>query len=77
MQNEKRHGRVEILLEQYLREHGISKNKALRNANMTRTRLNAYCRNTVQRVDLDVLARLCNALHCDISDLLRYVSDEE
>ena len=73
MQNIGSYGKVEILLEQYLREHGISKNQASRSANMTRTRFNAYCKNTVQRVDLDVLARLCDALHCNIADLLRHV----
>ena len=72
MQNTKPHGRVEILLEQYLRDHGISKNQASRNANITRTRFNAYCKNNVQRVDLDVLARLCDALQCNVEDLLRY-----
>lgn len=76
MQRETRHGRIEILLEQYLRQHNISKNQAARSANLTRTRFNAYCTNKVQRVDLDVLSRLCNALNCDITDLLRYIPSE-
>jgi len=76
MENNKLHCTVRILLEQYLQENGISKNKASRDANITRTRFNAYCKNTVQRVDLDVLARLCDALHCNIEDLLQYVSTE-
>jgi len=76
MQNEKTHGKIEILLEQYLREHGISKNQASRSANITRTRFTAYCKNMVQRVDLDVIARLCDTLHCNIEDLLKYVPKE-
>jgi len=76
MQIGKTHGSVEILLESYLREHGISKNQASRSANMTRTRLNAYCKNAVQRVDLDVLARLCDVLNCEVGELLRYVPKE-
>ena len=73
MQNMRPHGRIEILLEQYLREHGVSKNQASRSANITRTRFNAYCKNAVQRVDLDVLARLCETLDCTVEDLLRYI----
>ena len=76
MENSKSHGTVQILLDQYLHDHDISKNKASRKANITRTRFNAYCKNTVQRVDLDVLARLCDALDCSIEDLLRYIPKE-
>ncbi|MBQ6012466.1 MAG: helix-turn-helix transcriptional regulator [Firmicutes bacterium] len=30
-------------------------------------------KNDVQRVDLSVLARLCYALDCDLSDIIEYI----
>lgn len=30
----------------------------------------------IKRIDLDVLSRICHALHCDISDLLEYEEEE-
>lgn len=44
---------------------------------MERTQLNNYCKNEVARVDLDVLARMCTVLECDIGDLLEFVPPEK
>ena len=35
--------------------------------------VNPFCKNEITRLDTDVLARLCTALECDISDLLEFV----
>lgn len=32
-----------------------------------------YSKNNIKRPDLDVLARICHALHCDLTDIIRYV----
>lgn len=40
---------------------------------MQRTQLKAYMKNEVQRVDMAVLARLCYALECSLTDLMEYV----
>ena len=31
----------------------------------------------VKKIDLDLLSRICQTLHCDISDLLEYEEEEE
>lgn len=31
----------------------------------------------VKKIDLDLLSRICQILHCDISDLLEYEEEEE
>jgi len=66
-------GYFEIILEEYLKNHDISKNKLANDANLQRTQLNTYCKNAVQRPDLNVLARICFALNCDLTDIIRYV----
>lgn len=70
-------GKIVVLLDAFIKERGISKNQASRKANISRTRFNKYCNNEIQRVDIDVLARLCESLGCEVSDLLRYVRSEK
>ena len=73
----KRFGTVRINLAQIIEEKGISKNKLSQRAEMQRTQLNNYCNNRISRLDIDVLARLCTVLECDISDLLEFVPSEK
>jgi len=70
-------GKVIITLDEYRISKGISKNKIVVNAGIQRTQLQNYCLNKVSRVDLNVLARICNYLKCDISDILKYEPDKK
>lgn len=67
------YGHFDIVLAEYLQERQFSKNKLAEKANLQRTQLNAYCKNDIKRPDLDVLARICYALNCDLPDIIRYV----
>ncbi|MBQ7321897.1 MAG: helix-turn-helix transcriptional regulator [Clostridia bacterium] len=71
------HGSIKIKLEELIQKKGISKNKLSKRAEMERTQINNYCKNTITRLDTDVLARLCNTLDCSISDLLEFVPPEK
>lgn len=66
-------GNVVVTLEEYRLKHNISKNKLAINTNVQRTQLQKYLNNDVARVDLGVLARICDYLECEISDILKYV----
>ena len=68
-----KYGTVRINLARLIEESGISKNKLSQRAEMQRTQLNHYCNNTITRLDIDVLARLCTVLDCEIGDLLEFV----
>ncbi len=72
-----RYGKIKIHLAELIEEAGISKNKLSQRAEMQRTQLNHYCNNTVTRLDVDVLARLCTVLNCKIEDLLEFVPPEQ
>ena len=65
-------GKIVLTIEEYRLKHGISKNKIVLGAEVQRTQFQKYCHNDVARVDLNVLARICNYLNCDISDLMHY-----
>ena len=68
-----RYGSIKINLDKLIKESGISKNKLSHRAEMQRTQINHYCNNTITRLDVDVLARLCTVLNCEIGDLLEFV----
>lgn len=69
-------GRINIRLEQLIKRAGLSKNKLCQRAEMQRTQLNNYCNNNITLLDINVLARICTALQCDISDLLEFIPYE-
>lgn len=70
-------GKIIITLERYRKENNISKYKIIKNCGVGATQLNNYCNNNVSRIDLPVLARICDYLECDISDILEYVPGKE
>ena len=69
------YGRIRINLDRLIQESGMSKNKFSHRADMQRTHLNHYCNNDISRLDIDVLARICSVLECEIGDLLEFVPD--
>ncbi|MBR2444880.1 MAG: helix-turn-helix transcriptional regulator [Clostridia bacterium] len=71
------YGKIIIKINEILAKRGLSKNKLCHLAEMERTQLNNYCNNKITRLDTDVLARLCNALNCEIGDILEYAPLEE
>lgn len=62
---------VYIDLENLLKEKQISKNKLCLAYNLQRTQLNNYCKNKVSRIDLSILARMCEFLDCTPNDILK------
>ena len=70
-------GYVKIRLNELLKEKKVSKNKLAAKAQMQRTQLNNYCKQKMQRVDLAIIARICSALDCGVSDVLEYIPPQE
>lgn len=70
---EEQYGTIRIKLDDLIKQTGISKNKLSHRAEMQRTQINNYCNNTVSRLDISVLAKLCTVLNCEIGDLLEFV----
>lgn len=59
-------------MDEKIKEKGLSKNKFAQRAEMQRTQLNRYINNDVALISVDVLARMCSVLECDVSDILKY-----
>lgn len=66
-------GKINLKLEKVRKAQNISINKLACRAEMQRSQVRAYCKNEIQRLDLAILARLCYALDCDITDIIEYI----
>lgn len=72
------YGRLEIRLNELLKEKGLSKNKLSHKAEMNWKQVDSYCTNSITRLDVFVLCKLCTILECEIQDLLVfYPSDKK
>lgn len=68
---------IVIKLKKLLSERGLSKIQLSNMASLNLNQINKYCNNDVKRLDIDVLARLCYVLKCELGELVEYEKDEE
>ena len=65
-------GKIDLTLDEYLKEHNISRCSLSRNGQIHYKQLLKYCKNDMQKIDLQLVARICKTLGCDISDIICY-----
>jgi putative transcriptional regulator len=70
-------GKVNIVLDKYLKKNNISRNKVARDAELQYSQLLTYCNNEVQSISFDVIARICTALNCDLSDIMEFIPSKK
>lgn len=75
--NSNDYGEIKIHLKEILEERDISLNQLSFRAEMQRTQLRNYRDNKIQRLDIDILKRLCYVLDCDLHDLIEYIPQKE
>lgn len=73
----KDYGKVDVVLDEYLKEHKISRSSLMRNTELQYSQILRYCRNDVQKLDLVILAKLCTVLNCNINDILKLTKGKE
>ena len=61
---------VHIKIMELLQERGISKNQICKDLNIPRGNFNRYCRDEFQRIDANLLLKLCKYFNCEIENLL-------
>lgn len=66
-------GKVDLKLDEFLKAHHISRSSLSRNAQIHYQQLLKYCRNDMQKVDLNLLARICKTIDCEIGDIIEYI----
>lgn len=67
--------RIHMTIEELLAERGISKNQICKDLDIPRGNFNRYCRDEFQRIDANLIVRLCGYFNCGVEELLVFVDD--
>lgn len=70
-------GKIVIKIEDVLKAKNISKNAICYDLRIQRGQFNRYCRGDIQRLDINLLCRLCDYLECKLSDLVDYIPPDK
>ena len=70
------YGHVELRLKEVMDERGISRNQLAKLIDARFEVVGKWYKGEVEKMDLDILARICYALDCRIDELLVYIPGE-
>ena len=62
--------RIHMRIVEQLTERGISKNQICKDLDIPRGNFNRYCRDEFQRIDANLIIKLCDYFNCEIQDLM-------
>lgn len=71
------YGIINIHLKELMEKRNVSLSQLSFRAEMQRTQLRKYRDNDIQRLDIDILKRLCYVLDCDLMELIEYIPPEK
>lgn len=71
------YGFVELRLKEVMEERGITRNQLAKLIDARFEVVSKWYKGEVEKMDLDILARICYAMDCTTEDLLRYVPAEK
>lgn len=71
----KNYGRININIKDIMDEQHISRNALARAINTRFEVINKWYSGNVEKIDADILARICFVLNCTPSDIISYSSD--
>ena len=70
-------GHVDLKLDEFMKKNNISRSSLSRNAQIHYNQLLKYCRNDMQKVDLNILARICKTINCEIGEIIEYIPPDD
>lgn len=68
----KEYGNINICLKELLDEKKITRNFLAKRVGTNFEVIDKWCKGTVERMDLDLLARICYVLDCEPADIIKY-----
>lgn len=72
----KEYGHIEIRLKEIMEARGVTRNALARATNTRFEVINKWYQGHVEKIDADVLARICYILDCEPGDLIIYTETE-
>lgn len=68
----KNYGAIKVNIKEVMEKKNITRNKLSKLTGCTYNVIERYYKSELERIDLDVLARICYVLDCKVSDVLIY-----
>lgn len=68
-------GHLHMRINEILEERDISKNAVCKELDIPRSNFNKYCRDEFQRMDANLICKLCEYFDCGVGDLIEYIKD--
>lgn len=68
---------VRLTIDKYLNKIGVTRYELAKRTDIKFQTIDRYYKNRVIRYDAYILDRICQALQCDISNIIEYANDEE
>ena len=68
----KQYGKIKICLKELLNEKEITRNSLAKRVGTNFEVIDKWCKGKVERLDLDLLARICYVLNCEPADIIKY-----
>ena len=69
-------GYLHLRINELLKAGNISKNKACKDMDIPRSNFNKYCRDEFQRIDANLICKLCEYFNCGAGDVIEYIREE-
>lgn len=70
------YGHIALHLREIMEERGITRNQLAKRIDARFEVVNKWYQGELEKMDLDILARICYALDCTTEDLLEYIPGE-
>lgn len=68
---------IRITLSRYLGDIRMKQSELSKISGVNKNTLSAFYNNEIKRVDLDILNKICNALNCNLTDIIEYTPDNQ
>lgn len=69
----KNYGQLQFKLKQQLEVRNITRNYLARQVNTRFEVIDKWCRGDIEKIDADILARICFVLGCKVEDIIEYI----
>ena len=70
------YGHIELKLKEVMESRGISRNALARAVNTRFEVIDKWYQGRVEKIDADILARICYVLECTPEDIIHYAFEE-
>lgn len=71
----KDYGHIEINLKKYMDQKQITRNELARTVNIRFEVIDKWYNGHIEKIDADILARICFVLNCKPGDIIKYVTE--